>query len=88
MRVKSGFVLRKIGSKHMAVPVGERTRDVHGMIALNDTGAFIWELLAEERTEAEIVGKILDEYDVDRETAESAVERFKEKLAAEGVLEV
>ena len=50
MKVKSGFILRKIGSKYMAVPVGERTRDVHGMVALNETGAFIWQLLEEDRT--------------------------------------
>ncbi len=87
MKIKSGFVLRKIGSKYMAVPVGERTREVHGMIALNETGAFIWQLLEEERTEAEIVGKILDEYEVDRETAEGAVSRFRKKLAEEGALE-
>ncbi len=71
----------------MAVPVGERTRDVHGMIALNETGAFIWERLEKDCTEDEIVAALLDEYEVDRETAADAVSRFKEKLAAEGVLE-
>lgn len=86
MRVKSGFVLRKIGTKYMAVPVGERTRDVHGMIALNETGAFIWQLMEEERTEEEIVGKLLEEYEVDRDTAAGALGRFRAKLAEEGVL--
>lgn len=86
MRVKSGFVLRKIGSKYMAVPVGERTRDVHGMIALNETGAFIWRLLETDSSEEEIVEKMLEEYEVDRETASGALARFKAKLAEEGVL--
>ncbi len=88
MKIKSGFVLRKIGSKYMAVPVGERTREIHGMVALNETGAFIWKLLEEGLPEAEIVEKILEEYDVDRETAEGAVGRFGKRLAEEGVLEV
>ena len=70
----------------MAVPVGERTRDVHGMIALNETGAFIWQLMEEERTEEEIVGKLLEEYEVDRDTAAGALGRFRAKLAEEGVL--
>ena len=86
MKVKGGFILRKIGSKYMAVPVGERTRDVHGMVALNETGAFIWQLLEEDRTEEEVIEKILEEYDVDRETAAGALARFKAKLAEEGVL--
>lgn len=70
----------------MAVPVGERTRDVHGMVALNETGAFIWQLLEEDRTEEEVIEKILEEYDVDRETAAGALASFKAKLAEEGVL--
>ncbi len=88
MKIKSGFVLRKIGSKYAAVPVGNRTREVHGMIALNETGAFIWNLLKEERSEAEIVSALLAEYEVNRETAEGAVGRFRDRLAEEGVLEL
>ena len=41
MKVKEGFVVRKIGKQYMAVPVGGRTRDFAGVITLNETGAFL-----------------------------------------------
>ncbi|MCR5294076.1 MAG: PqqD family protein [Lachnospiraceae bacterium] len=87
MKIKDGFVLRKIGGKDMAVPVGERTREVHGMIALNETGAFLWENLSEERTEEELTRALLDEYEVDQAVAARAVEGFVRKLRENGVLE-
>ncbi len=71
----------------MAVPVGERTREVHGMIALNETGAFLWENLSEERTEEELTRALLDEYEVDQAVAARAVEGFVRKLRENGVLE-
>ena len=51
MKIKSGFIVRKIADQHMAVPVGERSQELHGMIGLNETGAFLWELLEEDQTE-------------------------------------
>ena len=51
MKMKDGFVLRKIADQYMAVPVGTRAKELHGLIGLNETGAFIWELLNKETTE-------------------------------------
>ena len=42
MKIKSGFIVRKIANQYMAVPVGERSQELHGMIGLNETGAFLW----------------------------------------------
>ena len=43
MRVKDGFVCRSVGETHMAVPVGTRTQDVPGVVALSESGALLWE---------------------------------------------
>ena len=42
MKIKDGFVTRKIGDKIIAITVGEHTKDFDGMITLNETGHFIW----------------------------------------------
>ena len=41
MKIKKGFVLRKVGGESVVVPVGEMSKQFHGMINLNETGAFL-----------------------------------------------
>lgn len=43
---------------------------------INGTGARIWELLAEPRTEAELVSALVSRFDVSRETCASEVATF------------
>ena len=71
----------------MAVPVGERVNDLHGMIALNETGAFIWKLLEDEKTEEELARALTEEYEVSYEEALEAVKEFRELMEKEKVLE-
>lgn len=87
MKIKSGFVIREIAGQYMAVPVGERVNDLHGMIALNETGAFIWKLLEHEKTEEELAEALTEDYDVSFEEALDAVKEFHEMMKKEKVLE-
>ena len=86
MRIKSGFVIREIAGQYMAVPVGERVNDLHGMIALNETGAFIWKLLENEKTEEDLARALTEEYEVSYEEALEAVREFIKMLSCENVL--
>lgn len=85
--VKSGFVVRKIGSQIMAVPVGQRTSEFHGMIALTESGALLWQALVEGATVQALTRILLEEYEVAPEQAEADVRRFLEGLQAQGALE-
>ena len=86
MKIKDGFVLRKIADQYMAVPVGARAKELHGMIGLNETGAFIWERLSKGQSQNDIVKALCEEYEVRNDAAAASVERFLEKLRAEGLL--
>ena len=86
MKIKDGFVLRKIANQYMAVPVGARAKELHGMIGLNETGAFIWERLTKNQSLESIAKEICEEYEVDLQDASAAVERFCKKLCDEGVM--
>lgn len=85
MKIKSGFVIREIAGQYMAVPVGERVNDLHGMIALNETGAFIWKLLENEKTEEELARALTEEYEVSYEEALEAVREFLELILNENL---
>ena len=87
MKIKDGFVVRKIANQYMAVPIGTRAKELHGMIGLNETAAFLWELLKEDRTEEELAGLLYEEYEISKEDALETVRRFCKSLQDEGVLE-
>ena len=86
MKIKEGFVVRKIANQYMAVPVGARAKELHGMIGLNETAAFLWELLKEDRTEEELAKLLYEEYEIREEEALQVVKRFRDLLEKEGVL--
>ena len=86
MQIKDGFVLRKIAGQSLVVPVGARAKEMHGMLGLNETGAFILERLFDGKPQEDIVKALCDEYEVQEDAAVAAVHRFLEKLRAEGML--
>lgn len=83
MKIKKGFVVRKVGDEHIAVPVGERAKEFHGMIKLNETALFLWEFFTSEKTEEEAVAALLKDYEVSEEEAGKGVKEFI-KLVTEG----
>lgn len=86
MKIKDGFLLRTIAGQTVAVPTG-RELDLNLMITLNETGAFLWEKLQSQTTEAALVASLLAEYDVDEPTAVASVTGFVQKLKDNHFLE-
>ena len=58
------------------IPTGEASRRLSGLISLNHSGKFLFELLQSERTYDELVEAMLDAYDVDAQTAAADVSEF------------
>lgn len=87
MRVKDGFICRSVGETHMAVPVGTRTQDVPGVIALSESGVLLWERLQNDVTIDDLVEVLLAEYEVERDQAEKDVRAFVSYLSENGLLE-
>ena len=64
MKIKSGFVLQEVGNSYIAVAEGERSDSFLGLIKLNSTGAFYWNIMAErDVTEDELVSLALSAYE-------------------------
>ena len=84
MKIKSGFVVRKVGGECVVVPVGEMSKKFHGMINLNCTGEFLWNFYSTEHTVDEGVAALLSEYDVQEDKARADVERFVSTLISNG----
>lgn len=87
MKIKKGFVLRSVGGENVVVPVGEMSKKFHGMINLNETGAFLWRFFMEEHTVEEAVEALLETYEVERENATTDVQRFADTVLKNGFAE-
>ena len=87
MKSKKGFVLRVVGGESIVVPVGELSKTFHGMINLNETGAFLWRFYSENHSIEEGVDALCGEYEVERERAQADVEKFAEILTRNNFVE-
>lgn len=87
MKIKDGFILRKMPGVNLVMPIGEQTKIYKQSIMLNDTGAFIFEKLAEGESIDEIAKALTEIYDVDDDKAIESVDRICTNLAEIGVAE-
>lgn len=87
MKIKEDLMLREICGAWMVVPMGERLMEFHGMIRLNETGAFIWEKMESGMELPEIADAIVEEYEITKEKAIEKIEEFMEMLKKEGLVE-
>lgn len=86
MKIKDGFVLRNICDEYIVVAVGRQTLDFKGLIKLNETGAFLWEQLKNERSEEELLAALRAEYAVDEATAKADIAAFLASLKEAALL--
>jgi hypothetical protein len=74
------IVTRKTGNEYVLVPVTDNIADMDSVYTLNETGAFIWELIDGKKTVEELIDALTGEYEVDRETATTDVFSLIENL--------
>lgn len=86
MRRNENFILRRVADMTVIVPVGAATEQFPGMISVNETGAFLWELLEQEQTLQSLGEALVLAYQVEQEQAEADASAFLEKLRPAGAV--
>ena len=76
----ASIVTRKTGNEYILVPVINNIADMTSVYTLNETGAFIWELIDGKKTFEELIDSVIDKYDIDRETATKDVFTFIDNM--------
>jgi hypothetical protein len=69
-------VTRKTGNEYVLVPVANNIADMDSVYTLNETGAFIWEQIDGKRNVAEIIELLIQEYEIDNDSASKDVFEF------------
>lgn len=87
MKRKTGYIKKKIGTKNVILPFGQNVIHMNGIITLNESASFLWELLSEDRLDEELINAIVNQFDVDFKTASKDVGCFIIEMTELGLLE-
>lgn len=86
MKIKKEFILREIVGDIVLVPINKSTSKFDGLITMNEIGKFIWENIESAKDEEELLQRILDEYEVERDVAKADLDEFLGKLKAVDII--
>ena len=87
MKIKEGFLLRKMDGMGVVAPVGKASERVNGMATLNETGILLWETMQRETSRQELIQALLAAYEVSEERAAQDVDVFLHKAREAGLVE-
>ena len=87
MKIVKEFILREIAGECVLVPTGATTQEFNGLITLSDTARFIWEHIEQADSLEDMVQKILEEYEIDEETARKDAIAFISQLLGAGFVQ-
>lgn len=86
MKIKEGFVLRNIADEYIVMPTGSNITKFDGAVALNEVSAFIFEKLQNPVSKEDLVTALLNEYEVDEETAAKDVDALISEFEEMGII--
>lgn len=88
MKLKTGLKLRKIGSHHMVVKANAGNVDMTDVYTLNDSAAMLWQRAQGLDVTADMLASwLMEEYDVDRQTALTDAESLMTQWQSQGLAE-
>ena len=81
MKFKKEYKVRSIAGENVVIMQGTAGSDMTRIISLNDTSLLLWnELQGKEFEIADVVGILVENYDIDSATAEQDAKAWVEKL--------
>ena len=86
MKRHPDFVSRQVADRFVIVPVGAAAEKFSGMITINATGKFLWDLLEKEQTVETLAEALVREYVIDMELATKDVKTFLEPILPTGAI--
>jgi hypothetical protein len=79
-RIRPGYALRPFLEECLVIPVGMQQDVEPCMGILNPVGQYLWELLEEEKSFQQLLDAVVEEFDVDSQTAAQDIQDFLKEL--------
>lgn len=86
MKLNPAFVKRDIMGEIILVPTAQAAGEYKGLIALNEVGGFLYDLLPETDDLDVLTEKVCGEFEVDADTARKDTEAFIQQLKTQKVI--
>ena len=74
------YILREIVGEYMLIPTGKLSMTKNGVITISESAAYLWKKMNEGKTIIELCELLLEEYEIDRETALSDVKELVDSM--------
>ncbi|MGN0755014.1 MAG: PqqD family peptide modification chaperone [Aristaeellaceae bacterium] len=87
MRAKQGFTIVEMAGDYMAMPTGSNMATFGGTVALNKVSAFLLQAMQTDISREDLLERMLNQYEVDRETAERDLEEILAAFRKLGLIE-
>ena len=85
MPIKSDYMLKNVGNEYMIIPTSNTNVNFSKIFNINDTAAFIFKNLQEERSKEEILELMSVEYDAPKEVLSADIDEFIKELKKRGI---
>jgi len=76
LKLKFDIEIMEMDDQSIAVPVGDGAEAFHGVLKVNESAAYILNLLKEDTTEEAITDEILKNFSGERETVAAYVKNY------------
>lgn len=87
MKIIEGFKLRTLCGEHIITGEGLSQINFNKMISLNESAALLWQsVVGREFTVADLADTLLENYEIDRETAEKDAAAIAAKWIEAGIV--
>ena len=86
MRIKQGFEVVNIAGDYLLIPVGDQIDVFNGTVILNEVSAFLINKLETDIDKDDLVILLVDEYGIDRKTAQEDIDEALEKMKKIGII--
>ncbi len=87
MKIKDGYILKKVAGENIVIATGEARLSFNGIITFNEVGAEVFERLDGTRTLPQIVDEIASIYNAPRQVIEADIKKLIEKMKNQGLIE-
>lgn len=89
MKAKHGFSLRNVCGEYIIVAEGQDNIDFSKVISMNESAAYLWQAVSGRNFTAQtLAAMLMDEYEVDRDTAARDAKEIAAKWLEAGITEM
>ncbi len=86
MNVEKIYALRRIADEYCLIPNGSAVWQNRGIITISEAAALLYDNIEEVRTKEELAELLINEYGIDKASAENDTAEFLDYLKNQGII--